>query len=393
MKKWLSGSRRRAAVALGALILTALWWFSEPRYQGRSLSSWLSDFDSVCCAAVERPSEAVEAVRRIGPRAAPVLVSLLGTEDSRVRDWIDQQLDKQSILKWRPESARRSHNRALHGFEALGEQGASAVPAVGLLLQNPLTTPQASAALCSIGAPAVPCLISNVAHSNAEVRLAVLRSLAAIPSATPAAADAAVRLSGDPDATVRISAIRHASYMTNESEVVWPMVAGALDDADGRVRVAAVQALRRFRRQGLDLLPKLLERARTTKHFPEFATVAQEVGAMDPSTNTLVSLLIDTLSRGEAQKVRFASVFLRRCGAPARKAVPALVEAFQNRTNDWERSEIGFTLWQLDPAIAQSLGITNSPDASPTARARRRSLPPVPPSNSSASTTLPAPGR
>src|SRR5262245_22666561 len=87
-----SGSRRpfwsRRPAALGVLALAAvgvlfILWSREPSYQGKMLSQWLGEFNRI---PPDQPApEAEEAVRTIGERALPFLLSSIwATEPQQV---------------------------------------------------------------------------------------------------------------------------------------------------------------------------------------------------------------------------------------------------------------------------------------------------------------------
>ncbi len=86
---------RRAAlgvIALAAAGALLFLWVSEPRYKGKALRQWLGEFNRI---PPDQPApEAEEAIRAIGERALPFLLSSIwateGNEISRARIWINQ---------------------------------------------------------------------------------------------------------------------------------------------------------------------------------------------------------------------------------------------------------------------------------------------------------------
>jgi len=73
-------------VAAAALSILFVVGSNEPRYEGKRLSEWLQSLDSTL--PTYQPSEAERArnaVKAIGPRAVPHLISMMRCTDSNLR--------------------------------------------------------------------------------------------------------------------------------------------------------------------------------------------------------------------------------------------------------------------------------------------------------------------
>src|SRR6185503_18829487 len=136
----------------------------EPVYRGRTVTAWARDLNNPDPLV---RSNATEAVRALGPEAAPALARTLGKRDS---------LFKKPFLAFAPRlpvTWRQKLSRVLKPFNATADR-LGAVQALGLLGTNAPVQPflkalrdpdrqvsaLAAAALGGIGAPAVPGLVA-----------------------------------------------------------------------------------------------------------------------------------------------------------------------------------------------------------------------------------------
>jgi HEAT repeat protein len=127
--------------------------------------------------------------------------------------------------------------------EALGGSGDSAaVPVLVDLLKDPKSGLDAFApsALARIGPPATPALLGLVADKNQRLARNALRALA--ESNDPAATATLLSLTGSPDASTRILAIRGLGQRPPSAEVTGKLTS-LLDDKDAAVVIAASASL------------------------------------------------------------------------------------------------------------------------------------------------------
>ena len=198
-----------AAVGLGLVILFALFFqLREPRYQGRSLSGWLSLFNPKA-SMKQRMSlfsefpvdhspefvQASEAIRHIGAKAVPYLLSRFAHEpqSSRLRDkiifWLGDMPPRAIFIPLRDrlyDDQRVFHGeQALLGFAALGTNGVCAIPELARLAQSQAKDDVpvwATAALGHIGPKALPQLLLTVSNQQAIVRVHTLMALRGLGS-------------------------------------------------------------------------------------------------------------------------------------------------------------------------------------------------------------------
>ncbi len=154
-----------AVLAVGV----AVWMvrhFSEPSYQGKPLSAWLDEGvrnGDIMWFGMEnsgRESQSAQAVRAIGPRGIPLLLSLLRAKDTPLRKKLRDFAQK---YKWIPIHGRNPeylHALGCYGFWVLGPAAKSAVPQVIALLDDEDAQVRASAAyaLSFIGPVAIMAL-------------------------------------------------------------------------------------------------------------------------------------------------------------------------------------------------------------------------------------------
>ena len=119
---------------------------NEPKYQGRSLSDWLDEYQD--SRRYENGDPAI-AVRNIGTNALPYLV------------------------KWISSRSSRRVTQSLNGFAILGTDAASAIPELQALMKDP-TESAAKFALVRIGPPAIPAFKAAFADPNQPDRFKLL---------------------------------------------------------------------------------------------------------------------------------------------------------------------------------------------------------------------------
>jgi hypothetical protein len=129
-----------AVIVTGWIVMSIASSPREPSYKGRTLSQWLepdaADISGYARESYKTPEriQAEEAMRAIGTNAIPTMLAWLKVKDSRtppirivVMNWIDK-------IRGRPAGIYRTADwkpfLAMHGFELLGTNAQSAVPAL-----------------------------------------------------------------------------------------------------------------------------------------------------------------------------------------------------------------------------------------------------------------------
>ncbi len=168
MKRPLIISLAAITVCLGAFLVLRV--HREPTYDGRSLSQWLRDCDSVGSAKDRR---AREAIRGLGTNAIPFLIRLLSAHDSEVTGLLRRFVANQSAARiWLPEPQKR-RNQALEGFAALGPLARPAIPELMRLVAE-LENQDARLAIGLIGREAAPPLTEMLRNSDWRYRCAAI---------------------------------------------------------------------------------------------------------------------------------------------------------------------------------------------------------------------------
>ncbi len=110
----------------------------EPEYGGRTLSSWLGDLDyGIPGFDHTKFAKAEEAVRQIGPRAVPGLISMMRYEESSFSARIRKLFAKQKLIKIKPPlSAEHFQWRGARGVWILGPSAKATIPHLITLLTN-----------------------------------------------------------------------------------------------------------------------------------------------------------------------------------------------------------------------------------------------------------------
>jgi len=134
---------RLVAVVAATACMTALRLAAnEPDYQDRSLSEWLRDFDTPN-PNPQQASIVADAIRHIGSAAVPYLVACLSEASNKlyeveIKRWQANRTTN-NLEAPRPPCPRQE---ALAALDALGAEGAAALPALKTLLDDDPPDPQ-----------------------------------------------------------------------------------------------------------------------------------------------------------------------------------------------------------------------------------------------------------
>src|ERR1700724_3686457 len=86
------------ALGIAACVLILALRNQEPRYQNRTLSSWLQQYEDTALDHSEQFAEAEAAVRAIGAeRALPHLLRMIKAHDGPLRTWVIKHNEKWEI--------------------------------------------------------------------------------------------------------------------------------------------------------------------------------------------------------------------------------------------------------------------------------------------------------
>lgn len=352
-KKW-----RIILLSSLVLILGVFAWLvfqnNEPAYQGKSLTVWLEQYKEN--SGIDPEAEA--AIRAIGDRALPTLLSLLGTRDTALRRNISEFA---AGHKWFPihlSPLEEVHEKCAYGFMALGPLGKAAVADLIRYLGNTDAGIRACAAssLASIGLEAkdaVPALLncltaavrSNVLGTgigDKEAELAAYALGEIGPAATPAVPDL-------------------VSISTNQ----------ALANR-GYLRIEARAALIKIRPAYWEpLLQTLMDTSDTTNWLQADSVLMMVHNGGDPAVPALVRCLSQTNSLlHNAALVRLGKIHAR-----PDICIPAILP-FLDSTNGWQRSLAIESICDFGPTtnhlgVPEIIKCLSDQDADVAWRARR----------------------
>ena len=217
-----------------------LWQASgprEPTHEGRTLSSWLDHHvpSSAAQPAYNSPGwhKAEEALRAMGTNGIPTLVEMIGAkEPSLMRQKFLRTAGRYRWTRMKYHSAMYRNEEAEYAFRVLNTNGVTAVPELIRIYKanvSPSSQRCAAMALGHIGRgaqAALPVLLRDFTHSNADVRFY--------------AVSAVMSIGGDPN-------------------IVVPALTSALKDARVEVRWNALVGLERFGARARPIVPEILK--------------------------------------------------------------------------------------------------------------------------------------
>ena len=218
-----AASKKRSLMALALLVIALIGVAvfallpREPRYEGRTLSAWLSEYDIRFDAKYIRTvrpekTKADEAVLHIGTNGFPVLLHMLWVRDSAFKEKLAGLSEKTHFhIDFTP--AWQSNWRAVMAFDALGAAGKEAVPALvrGLTNSHWSVRMNAARALAAVRAApelAVPSLVKTLEDTNDLVRVETATALQLYGRAAKPAVPVLLKMLNDPDSNIQAGAGR-----------------------------------------------------------------------------------------------------------------------------------------------------------------------------------------
>jgi hypothetical protein len=178
-------SLRLIAIIVGVLLIGAIVVSyalnREPRYEGRTLTEWLRDFNQPKHRSVTEPDAATQiqaaktAVRKIGVRAIPVLLKKLTAHDTTLERRLKSWANSLPLIKFHFTDPDAERHLAMMGFAALGREAVGAGPELAKIAQhpNPITWRYVLTILDEIGLQpevTLPILLPALKDPDADVR-------------------------------------------------------------------------------------------------------------------------------------------------------------------------------------------------------------------------------
>lgn len=251
-----------AIISATLCVLVLVICFREPRYHGRTLTSWLQQYWDTSLDETQQLAEAQDAVRGIGAKkAVPKLLKLVEAEDDPVSLWVIDVGSKLRIsdeiglrfIRWH--SAEDFWWLGERGFEILGTNAAPGTQALGKLLDKTGRSLVIERCLESIGKPAEPVICQALTNQNVAIRQWAIDELASVTD------DVGVYIARikpslqDSSDAVRGTAVNDIGIQTTAPELAVPLLIVALKDS--AVSANAANALGNFGTNALVAFPLL----------------------------------------------------------------------------------------------------------------------------------------
>jgi len=230
----------------------------EPRYQGRSLSSWLQQCYDTPLMETQRLAEAQSAVRAIrAMKSVPVLLRLVETKEDPVSIWLIGQREKLRIdfLHWR--SAEDWQQLGIAGFEALETNAAPAVAELTKLLNDKEHAFVAVRCLVAVGPPAEQSVAQALTNQSVQVRYFATQQFAWVTDSDEVYLAKMRECLKDPDGSVRFAAVQGVGLQTQAPDLAIPLLLEALRDRQDTVASWAAKFLADFGTNALRTFPDL----------------------------------------------------------------------------------------------------------------------------------------
>lgn len=275
-------------LSASAVTLPASLWFafagSEPHYQGRSLTSWLNQYQAAIAEtkfstedwlpqlptiprhAPEPALVPAQAVSHMGSPALPLLVKWISFRPSpwkvrlaaytrKLPNWLQQSGPIKSLA---PDAGYRRLDLALSGLVILKTNAITVIPDLAKVAFDPTAPGAAYAirALIEIGEPAVPALTNLLTSAQPEhVKEGIRMGLGKIGAA--ASIQALILDMQNPNMMAAGQSAAMLGKIGQQPESVVPALTAALDDPRWFMRQCAAAALGRFGPAALPAVPKL----------------------------------------------------------------------------------------------------------------------------------------
>jgi hypothetical protein len=257
--------------ALLAIILRP----TEPAYRGKNLTEWGRLYSSALYSSasdLKVRADVGDALRIMGTNSLPWLLQWIsGSEDRSIRMIIIALLQKTPFVIKNSSvvSGVRTNlywdqgNFAVFGFQILGSQARSAIPALVAMMkgQDILPSIHAAAALGFIGADSIPVLLAALEDPKQPNRVDIVYALANAGSkaggSTETVIGALVRCTRDRDERVASAGVAFLGVLAMEPETSLPALTAILEDTQSKLRTSAAMAIGRFGHRGLPALAAL----------------------------------------------------------------------------------------------------------------------------------------
>jgi len=284
------------ALMCGLVILKLATSRREPIADGKPISYWLEnlgDFDS------DEPNAAAMALQKIGTNALPWMLREIRREKSKTKQWLEDQLEKQSLIKFKFENQDEHRGHAEIAFEILGPTAAPAIPDLMQLLEAVEVNSEVEEALAYIGAASVPRLIGALTNADTYLRENAADTLGRMGPDADSAVPPLLQCLHDPSADVRVSAAQALGGIRRVPEQAVPALVAALQDSERNVRFHAVYALGCFEDEAEIAVGPLL-RLVSDREADVREQAASTLGQIARNSEEVVPILLSNLTNADA---------------------------------------------------------------------------------------------
>jgi HEAT repeat protein len=308
--------------------------FREPFYGDKSLSEWIDLLDS--SVDPENPNdpiviEARTAVRHIGTNAIPFLLRWIQARDSRLKLQLEEWTQNQNLVKIHFRPAVEKQIRGSAGFFLLGEV---ATPAISELEDQIFAARGSSgnesmyafAALGFIGKDSLP-FLTNCLVGEPRFIFGALEALARMGTNAEPALDLLVGLLQTNDANFKYNLIMPLSIIgCNKPEVVVPALIPQIQNTNGMVWLAALNALGQLGTNATAAIPQLLDALNNPRRCGRAALTLASVAG----TNSAVDIVLNKIKRTSDSTVKIRLIGIlpewKNFSVPLRPAILTFAE-------------------------------------------------------------------
>ena len=344
-------------VGLVLLLAGGFWLIQtrEPRYQGRTLTSWLEQYWDSSLMETQQLAEAQSAVCSMDAKQVVLkLVKLVESEDDPVSMWVIRTGDKFRISNQHGSRFIRWHSAEDYwwlgerGFEILGTNAAPAAEALGQLLDKKERLLVIRRCLESIGKPTEPVICRALTNRDVRVRQWAIDELAAVTDDVEVYVARIKPFLQDSSVAVRATTVDAIGIQTTAPELAVPLLTEALKDSS--VSANAANGLANFGTNALVAISQLTNLVQSeNENIASAALRTLSVIAPDEA----LPILTHCIARGKPKTDGALKVL---ADAVPDKALPLLLDGLQS--SDLNRRRVSFRLlskYPMTPKIESAM--------------------------------------
>ncbi len=230
-----------------------------PSYQGRSLSSWLDDFQFY---GPDTNSPPALAINQMGTNTIPYLLDILSYQESPLRKNIRRTTEKYigRVLFLEMNSMRIVE--AAYAINVLGTNAQPAFAALTNLFFVPRHSVCAAIALAGIGSNGVQVLLGAVTNQNLSIlsiRHSAVGGLGHARNNIETVVPVLIGILTNQESLMRSEAAMSLGLLHSQPELAVPALIERINDSDSSVRGGAIIALKEFGHHAKAAIPRLKE--------------------------------------------------------------------------------------------------------------------------------------